>query len=263
MAGISCSWPGGATGSRRSLSGVKAAHGVSAVVLDVDLANAVQLEALCAEAADLPLGMLVNNAALAHYKPVRGAARRAGPGARPAQRARARDAHASRPPGHGRARRRRRDQRGLAARLQRSLGQALPAEARGLRGQQVVPRHLQRRSSPASCATAACACRSSAPGVVRSEFHTRQGMDMSEVPRMEAATLVAGQPRRSRARCRGLDPRGPGRRAAARPRRRGGGAGSVHARGRAARALHVLTRRVVSAQTASRPKCALLARWMI
>ena len=29
---------------------VKAAHGVSAVVLDVDLANAVQLEALCAEA---------------------------------------------------------------------------------------------------------------------------------------------------------------------------------------------------------------------
>ena len=48
---------------------VKAAHGVSAVVLDVDLANAVQLEALCAEAADLPLGMLVNNAALAHYKP--------------------------------------------------------------------------------------------------------------------------------------------------------------------------------------------------
>jgi len=48
---------------------VKAAHGVSAVVLDVDLANAVQLEALCAEAADLPLGMLVNNAALAHYRP--------------------------------------------------------------------------------------------------------------------------------------------------------------------------------------------------
>ena len=30
------------------------------------------------------------------------------------------------------------------------------------------------------------------PGVVRSEFHTRQGMDMSEVPRMEAGTLVQG-----------------------------------------------------------------------
>ena len=69
MAGISCSWPGGATGSRRSPSGVKAAHGVSAVVLDVDLADGVQLEALCAEAAELRLGMLVNNAALAHYKP--------------------------------------------------------------------------------------------------------------------------------------------------------------------------------------------------
>ena len=28
------------------------------------------------------------------------------------------------------------------------------------------------------------------PGVVRSEFHTRQGLDMSEVPRMEPATVV-------------------------------------------------------------------------
>ena len=30
------------------------------------------------------------------------------------------------------------------------------------------------------------------PGVVRSEFHSRQGMDMSEVPRMEPGTLVQG-----------------------------------------------------------------------
>jgi short-subunit dehydrogenase len=28
------------------------------------------------------------------------------------------------------------------------------------------------------------------PGVVRSEFHSRQGMDMSEVPRMEPAAVV-------------------------------------------------------------------------
>ena len=28
------------------------------------------------------------------------------------------------------------------------------------------------------------------PGVVRSEFHTRQGLDMSEVPRMEPASVV-------------------------------------------------------------------------
>ena len=42
---------------------------------DVDLANAAQLEAPCAEAAELPLGILVHNAALAHYKPVRRAAR--------------------------------------------------------------------------------------------------------------------------------------------------------------------------------------------
>ena len=45
------------------------AYGVSAVVLDGDLADPVQLEALCAEQAELPLGLLVNNAALAHYRP--------------------------------------------------------------------------------------------------------------------------------------------------------------------------------------------------
>ena len=30
------------------------------------------------------------------------------------------------------------------------------------------------------------------PGLVRSEFHSRQGLDMSEVPRMEPHTLVEG-----------------------------------------------------------------------
>ena len=131
---------------------LKDAHGVSASSSSTSTSsNPVQLEALCAESAELPLGMLVNNAALAHYMPFADAAGRTGAGARPAQRARARPAHARRPSRHGRARQRRRDQRRLAARLQRILGQALPAAARGLRGEQVVPRELHadpRRRAP-------------------------------------------------------------------------------------------------------------------
>ena len=48
---------------------VTAAHGVSARVVEADLSDPAQLVALCTEAADLPLGLLVNNAALAHYMP--------------------------------------------------------------------------------------------------------------------------------------------------------------------------------------------------
>lgn len=45
-------------------------HGISARVAEADLADHDRLEALCAEAAETPLGMLVNNAALAGYLPL-------------------------------------------------------------------------------------------------------------------------------------------------------------------------------------------------
>ena len=45
------------------------AHGVTARVVAADLSDPGQLEAVRAEAAELPLGLLVNNAALAHYMP--------------------------------------------------------------------------------------------------------------------------------------------------------------------------------------------------
>ena len=44
-------------------------HGISTRVAEADLADSDQLDALCAEVAETPLGMLVNNAALAHYMP--------------------------------------------------------------------------------------------------------------------------------------------------------------------------------------------------
>ena len=66
----------------------------------------------------------------------------------------------------------------------------LPAEARGVRGQQVVPRHVH----PDPRGRAARHRRARAgrlPGLVRSEFHSRQGLDMSEVPRMDPESVVA------------------------------------------------------------------------
>jgi len=38
-------------------------------VAEADLANGAQLDALCGDAAETPLDMLVNNAGLAHYMP--------------------------------------------------------------------------------------------------------------------------------------------------------------------------------------------------
>ncbi len=50
-------------------AGLEAEHGISARVVEADLSNAAQLEVLCAEASELALDMIVNNAALAHYMP--------------------------------------------------------------------------------------------------------------------------------------------------------------------------------------------------
>ena len=47
-----------------------------------------------------------------------------------------------------------------------------------------------RRPLPASCETAACGCRLSVPGSSAPEFHSRQGLDMSTVPRMEPTVAV-------------------------------------------------------------------------
>ena len=88
-----------------------------------------------------------------------------------------------------------------------ALGQALPAASARSTRPASRSSSRSRRSSRASCSDSGVRVQVVCPGLVRSEFHTRQGIDMSEVPRMEPDTLVAGRASRSRARRRRLDPR--------------------------------------------------------
>jgi len=166
-----------------------AAHGVSAVVLDVDLADGVQLEALCAESAELPLAMLVNNAALAHYKPF--ATLPAGEAQELVQ------LNVLAPVMLTRA--------VLPAMVQRGEGAVVNVASllafSGSWDQPYLPKRAVYAASKSFLLSftqilagelrdtgvrAQVVC----PGVVRSEFHTRQGLDMSEVPRMEPASVV-------------------------------------------------------------------------
>jgi uncharacterized protein len=211
---------------------VKDAHGVSAVILDVDLANPVQLEALCAESADLPLGMLVNNAALAHYMPFATLP--------PEQAQELVQLNVLAPVLLTRA--------VLPGMVERGEGAVINvASLLAFSGSWERPYLPQRAVYAASKSFLVSFTQILAgelrdtgvrvqvvcPGVVRSEFHTRQGLGMSEVQRME--------PARSRARRGGVDSGISGGGPAARPRGRRGRAGAVHPDGRAARALHVLT----------------------
>lgn len=168
---------------------VKSAHGVAASVLDVDLADAVQLEALCAEAAELPLGLLVNNAALAHYKPF---------STLPAAQAQELvELNVLAPVLLTRA--------VLDGMIARGEGAVINVASllafSGAWDQPYLPQRAVYAASKSFLVTftqnlarelegsgvrAQVVC----PGVVRSEFHSRQGVDMSEVPRMEPASLV-------------------------------------------------------------------------
>jgi uncharacterized protein len=168
---------------------VKGAHGVSAGVLDVDLADPVQLEALCAEAAELPLGLLVNNAALAHYSPF------ASLPARQAQELV--DLNVLAPVLLTRA-----VLEGMVARGEGAVINVasllafsgswdrphLPQRAVYAASKSFLVTFTQilARELEGSGVRAQVVC----PGLVRSEFHSRQGVDMSEVPRMEPAALV-------------------------------------------------------------------------
>jgi short-subunit dehydrogenase len=164
-------------------------HGVSVRAVEADLSRPDQLESLGARAAELPLDMLVNNAALAHYMPF-----------------------AELPPE-------------LAGELvglnvlapvllTRAAVPGMVARGRGaivnvasllaFSGSWDAP-HLPRRAVYAASKSflvtftqvLAGELRDSGvrvqvvcPGLVRSEFHTRQGMDLSGVPRMEPGDVV-------------------------------------------------------------------------
>ena len=167
------------------------AHGVEARVRVADLADAAQLASLCSEAAELPLGMLVNNAALAHYKPF--AELPAGEANELVQ------LNVAAPVLLTRA--------ALGGMLPRDEGAIINVASllafSGAWDKPYLPKRAVYAASKSFLVTftriLAGELRDSGvrvqvvcPGLVRSEFHSRQGLDMSEVPRMEPHSLVQG-----------------------------------------------------------------------
>ena len=166
-----------------------AAHGVEVRPIAADLADPARVEALCAAVAELPLGLLVNNAALAHYMPFAelpsDVARelvqldvlapvllsRAAVGGMVARGDGAVVNVASLLAFSGAWERDYLPKRAVYAASKSFLVTFTQILAAELRGTGV---HAQ------------VVC----PGLVRSEFHTRQGVDMSAVPRMEPDAVV-------------------------------------------------------------------------
>jgi short-subunit dehydrogenase len=164
-------------------------HGVSARVAEADLANGAELDALCAEAAETPLDMLVNNAGLAHYMPFS-----------ELPTARARELihlNVLAPVLLTRA--------AVGGMVERGAGAVINvASLLAFSGSWEVP-HVPPRAVYAASKSflvtftqiLANELRGSGirmqvicPGVVRSEFHSRQGLDLSAVPRMEPRSVV-------------------------------------------------------------------------
>jgi short-subunit dehydrogenase len=164
-------------------------HDVAVQVIDTDLADIEQLNALCAGVADMRLELLVNNAALAHYSPFAELAPEA--------------AHVVvelnvlAPVLLSRA--------AIPGMVDRGAGAIINvASLLAFSGAWEGP-HLPQRavyaSSKAFLVTFTQVLANElretgvrvqvvCPGVVRTEFHSRQGIDLSAVPRMEPAAVV-------------------------------------------------------------------------
>jgi uncharacterized protein len=164
-------------------------HGVSARVAGADLADQDRLEEVCAEVAELPLGMLVNNAALGHYMPFSEL-----PAALAGELV---QLNVLAPLLLTRA--------VLAGMVERGEGAVINvASLLAFSGSWEAP-HLPQRAVYAASKSflvtftqvIAGELRESGvrvqvvcPGIVRSEFHSRQGLDLSAVPRMEPRSVV-------------------------------------------------------------------------
>jgi uncharacterized protein len=164
-------------------------HGVSARVIAADLADRDSLTGLCEEIERMPLGLLVNNAALAHYMPFAELP--------PDRAAELVELNVLAPVLLTRA--------ALAGMIGRGTGAVVNvASLLAFSGSWEAP-FLPRRAVYASSKSflltytqvlatelegsgvrAQVVC----PGVVRSEFHTRQGMDMTGRARMEPEAVV-------------------------------------------------------------------------
>lgn len=164
-------------------------HGVKVDVIGADLANPQDLTRVCDAIADAPLEMLVNNAGLAHYMPI-----------------------AELPPGPARellevnvASPVLLSRAAIPGMLKRAAGSIINvASLLAFSGEAEAPFFPKRAVYAATRSFVVTFTQLLAqelrpqglrvqvvcPGVVRSEFHTRQGMDMSDVPRMEPNDVV-------------------------------------------------------------------------
>jgi uncharacterized protein len=168
---------------------VGGAHGVSAHVVSADLSRPDELDALCAEAAGMSLGMLVNNAALAHYMPF---------ATLPPEPARELvELNVAAPVLLARA--------VIAGMVERGEGAIINlASLLAFSGRwegEFLPKRAVYAASKAflvmfsqilagELRDTGVRVQVLCPGLVRSEFHSRQGVDMSEVPRMEPQSVV-------------------------------------------------------------------------
>jgi uncharacterized protein len=164
-------------------------RGVDIRVVEADLTDSEQLESLAREAAVLPLGLLVNNAALAHYAKFAALP--------PADAQELIELNVLAPVLLTRA--------VLPGMLARGDGAVINvASLLAFSGSWDAPQLPQRAVYAATKSflvtfsqIVAAELRDTGvriqvvcPGLVRSEFHSRQGLDLSAVPRMEASDLV-------------------------------------------------------------------------
>jgi short-subunit dehydrogenase len=168
---------------------IREEHGVNVEVLRADLGAAVEVGELCEKLQQAPVEMLVNNAGLAHYMPFAELS---------AERARElMEVNVCGPVLLTKAAIPGMIERGSGAIINVASLLAFSGDARG----SFMPQRAVYAATKSFIVTFTQILAQElephgvriqvvCPGVVRSEFHTRQGMDMSEVPRMEPDDVV-------------------------------------------------------------------------
>lgn len=167
-----------------------AAYAVPVRTLAADLAQPAEVQRTCHEIAAAPVGMLVNNAGLAHYKPLADLP--------PEQARELVDLNILAPVLLTRA--------AVTGMLARSGGSVINVASllafSGAARASFLPQRAVYAGTKSFLVTFSQVLAEEVrergvrvqvvcPGVVRSEFHSRQGMDFSEVPRMEPDQVVA------------------------------------------------------------------------
>lgn len=165
------------------------AHGVTVRAIQADLGRADDVQRLCDEIDAAPVDMLVNNAALAYYMPFAELS--------PARARELVDLNVLAPVLLSRA--------AVAGMLARAAGSIINVASvlafSGAERAPILPRRAVYAATKAFLVTFSQVLAAEVlaggvrvqvvcPGVVRSEFHSRQGIDMSAVPRMEPRDVV-------------------------------------------------------------------------